>query len=184
MRAELAVSFLHNPDVIYLDEPTIGMDAIAKERIRQFLTATNRTRNTTILVTSHDMADIEKLCSRVIIIDKGTIVCQGGLRNIRDLYGRERIPEVEFAETYDELDIPFGMVVKDEGIKKSIGFTKDDGTAIELITSLGQRYDITDVSIVEPEIETVIRQIYERGMENKESCVSQGFFGEKLKKMS
>jgi len=163
MRAEIAVSLLHNPEVIYLDEPTIGMDAVAKERIRQFLLNTNKARNITLIITSHDMADIEKLCSRVIIIDHGQIVYEGDFDEIRHRYGRERTMVVEFGEEYPEIELPYGTVIKDEGLKKSIRFLREQGTAIDLITALGKHYVIRDVSIQEAEIESIIREIYEVG---------------------
>ncbi len=163
MRAEIAVSLLHNPEVIYLDEPTIGMDAVAKERIRQFLLNTNKARNITLIITSHDMADIEKLCSRVIIIDHGQIVYEGDFDEIRHRYGRERTMVVEFGEEYPVIELPYGTVIKDEGLKKSIRFLREQGTAIDLITALGKHYVIRDVSIQEAEIESIIREIYEVG---------------------
>ena len=163
MRAEIAVSLLHNPEVIYLDEPTIGMDAVAKERIRQFLLNTNKARNITLIITSHDMADIEKLCSRVIIIDHGQIVYEGDFDEIRHRYGRERTMVVEFGEEYPVIELPYGTVIKDEGLKKSIRFLREQGTAIDLITALGKHYLIRDVSIQEAEIESIIREIYEVG---------------------
>lgn len=164
MRAEIAVSLLHNPDVIYLDEPTIGMDAVAKERIRQFLKNVNETRKTTLLITSHDMVDIEKLCSRVIIIDKGSVIYEGNFNEIREKYGKERTLIVDFRHEYNDLQLPFGKVTKSEGLKKSITFMREQGTAIDLITTLGKRYEITDVSVQEAEIESVIREIYEHGV--------------------
>ncbi|MGB4245029.1 MAG: ATP-binding cassette domain-containing protein [Limnochordia bacterium] len=163
MRAEISVSLIHNPEVIYLDEPTIGMDAVAKERIRQFLINTNKSRNVTLIITSHDMADIEKLCSRVIIIDHGQIVYEGDFDEIRHRYGRERTMVVEFGEEYPEIELPYGTIIKDEGLKKSIRFLREQGTAIDLITALGKHYVIRDVSIQEAEIESIIREIYEVG---------------------
>ena len=150
MRAEIAVSLLHNPEVIYLDEPTIGMDAVAKERIRQFLLNTNKARNITLIITSHDMADIEKLCSRVIIIDHGQIVYEGDFDEIRHRYGRERTMVVEFGEEYPEIELPYGTIIKDEGLKKSIR-SCGAGDCDWLITALGKHYVIRDVSIQEAE---------------------------------
>lgn len=134
-----------------------------KDRIR-ILQNTNKERKITLVITSHDMADIEKLCSRVIIIDKGRIIYQGDFDEIRHLYGKQRTLEVEFAESYKEIALPFGMVTKDEGMKKAITFLREQGTAIDLIAALGKRYQITDVSIQEAEIEAIIREIYEGGV--------------------
>ncbi len=164
MRAEIPVSLLHNPDVVYLDEPTIGMDAVAKERIRRFLGRINRERGVTVLISSHDMADIETLCPRVMIIDKGELVYDGSLEAIRQQYGRERILVVEFTEEYSTLRLPAGEIIRDEGLKKSIRFSRSEITAIDLISAIGSEFGIRDVSIEEPEIESIIRQIYEDGI--------------------
>ncbi len=164
MRAELAVSLLHNPAVVYLDEPTIGMDAVAKERMRRFLQEMNRNRKVTMLITSHDMADIEKLCRRVLIIDKGRLVYDGELAQIREAYARSRTVIVEFGREYQEIKLPFGALVRDDGLKKHIRFERQEGTAIDLITTLGRLYEVKDISIVEAEIEAIIREIYERGV--------------------
>jgi len=93
------------------------------------------------------------------------IVYQGDFDEIRHRYGRERTMVVEFGEEYPEIELPYGTVTKDEGLKKSITFLRELGTAIDLITALGQRYVIKDMSIQEADIESIIREIYQGGME-------------------
>jgi ABC-2 type transport system ATP-binding protein len=165
MRAEIAVSLLHDPEVIYLDEPTIGMDAVAKDRIRRFLAEANRTRRTTLFVTSHDMADIEKLCPRVVLIDKGAIVYDGLLEGIRRAHGLECTLVVELSREAGVIQPPFGRVVKDEGLKKTISFSRADGSVVDLLTWLGSRCELADIRILEPEIEAIIREVYEHGLD-------------------
>jgi ABC-2 type transport system ATP-binding protein len=102
MRGDLAAALLHDPPILFLDEPTIGLDVVAKERIRQFLHAANRERGVTILLTTHDMGDIEKLCRRVMIIDHGQLLYDGPLEEIRERYGRHRTLVIDLQETLAE----------------------------------------------------------------------------------
>jgi ABC-2 type transport system ATP-binding protein len=97
MRGDLAAALLHDPDVLYLDEPTIGLDVVGKHRIRDFLRTINRERGVTVVLTTHDMADVEQLCSRLLIIDHGQLLYDGGLRHIVDLLGTERTGVVDLA---------------------------------------------------------------------------------------
>lgn len=87
MRADIACAILHNPQILYLDEPTIGLDIFVKENVRSFIHEINKKRCTTVILTTHDMSDIEKLCSRVMVIDRGKIIYDGSLQNLRDKYG-------------------------------------------------------------------------------------------------
>jgi ABC-2 type transport system ATP-binding protein len=161
MRAEISLSMLHDPSVVFLDEPSIGLDAIAKERVRRFILERNRSNGTTFVITSHDMADIERLCSRVLIIDEGSVLFDGTIAGIIDRFGAQRILTVEFRVEPDDLDLPFGSVVEDRGVVKSIGFSRSEGSSIDLITHLAGRCEIADVTMKDAEIESVIRSIYE-----------------------
>jgi ABC-2 type transport system ATP-binding protein len=105
MRGDLAAALLHDPPVVFLDEPTIGLDVVAKERIREFLLAANRERGVTVLLTTHDMGDIEKLCQRVMIIDHGRLLYNGPLSEIRERYGRHRTLVVDLQETRPEEEV-------------------------------------------------------------------------------
>ncbi len=101
MRADVCAALLHDPDVLFLDEPTIGLDVVAKERIRQFIQTINRERGTTVILTTHDLSDIEKLCERVMIIDHGKLLFDGRLAALLERFGGKRALVLEFAQPYD-----------------------------------------------------------------------------------
>lgn len=109
MRADIVAAFLHNPSVVFLDEPTIGLDVVVKEKIREFIATINKERNTTLLFTTHDMQDIEKTCRRIIVIDEGKLIYDGSLHDMRQKYGKERKLVIEFSDKYDE-DIAYNGV--------------------------------------------------------------------------
>jgi len=176
MRGDLAAALLHDPELLYLDEPTIGLDVVAKARIRQFLLSINAEHGTTILLTTHDMDDVETLCPRMVIIDHGRKLYDGTVAAIRERFGGERtlIAVLDAAELaalpYDEgkpvlRELPTGVqLVKAEGPRLWLTFGRDALPAHELVSWLGARYRLRDVTFQEPEIEDVIRRIYEEGL--------------------
>jgi ABC-2 type transport system ATP-binding protein len=165
MRADIAAALLHNPEIVLFDEPTIGLDVVAKEKIREFIKCINAEKDTTMLFTTHDMMDIEKTCKRMIIIDQGTIIYDGTVDQIKDRYGKDRTLIVEFAEKYSNISLPYGVeIVQQEENKKWLKFRKDDIQISGLISELTQKYSILDLTISEPEIEGIIREIYEGGI--------------------
>ncbi len=164
MRGELAAALLHDPEIVYLDEPTIGLDVVAKHRIRDFLRRINRERGVTLLLTTHDMSDIEQLCSRLMIIDRGKLLYDGGLEAIRDHFGTERTLVVDLEEEAGELDVPNAREVRADGPRRWLRFRRADTTAADLIAAVAARYRIRDLTIEEPEIEAIIRRIYEEGI--------------------
>src|SRR5437870_2042997 len=177
MRGDLAAALLHDPELLYLDEPTIGLDVVAKARIREFLLALNAERGVTILLTTHDMDDVETLCPRMLIIDHGRKLYDGTVADIRERFGGERmlIAVLDPAELstmphpgegqpiLDEL--PTGVtLVRTEGPRLWLSFGRDAFPAHELVAWLGARYRLRDVTFQEPQIEDVIRRIYEEGL--------------------
>ena len=161
MRADLCAAMLHNPDLLFLDEPTIGLDVVAKERIRQFIRQINQTTHTTILLTTHDLSDVEKLCERVLIIDKGYLLYDGDLDALQKRFGGKRKLFVDFAENYPEIDDLGVEILERDGNRAVLAFERDKISASELIGKISQRYRIRDLSVKEPEIENTIRRIYE-----------------------
>jgi ABC-2 type transport system ATP-binding protein len=160
MRADIAAALIHNPEIVFFDEPTIGLDVVAKEKIRGFIREMNKEKNTTMLFTTHDMQDIEKTCNRMIIIDKGIKIYDGNVEEIKKKYGRERSLIVEFNEKY-QISIPGVQVIDENENKKRFIFDRDSISVHNLISDLTSRYSIIDLTIKEPEIESIIREIYE-----------------------
>lgn len=163
MRANLAVSLLHDPEIIYLDEPTIGLDVIAKSRIRHFITEVNKEKNTTVMLTTHDMDDIEQICSRLIMIDKGKLIYDGTLDNFKKSYSGGYMITVEFADETVTIEDKRIKVLKEEGPRKFLLCDKQEISAGEAITFITRNYNVVDLNLKEPEIEEVVRNIYEAG---------------------
>ncbi|GAB4579609.1 MAG: ATP-binding cassette domain-containing protein [Anaerolineales bacterium] len=167
MRADLAAALLHDPAILFLDEPTIGLDVVAKERIRQFILHVNRVRGTTILLTTHDLSDVEKLCERVMIIDHGKLLYDGQLDTLKTRFGGKRELIVDFAEPYADLTIPGADILTHEGLRATYQFDRAILSASELIRRLTERYRILDLSVREPDIEATVRRIYEERLLEK-----------------
>jgi ABC-2 type transport system ATP-binding protein len=161
MRADLCAALLHDPDLLFLDEPTIGLDVVAKERIRQFIAHINQERGTTILLTTHDLADVEKLCDRVMIIDQGRLLYDGNLGTLMTRFGGKRELVVELAEPHDQPVVEGAELVAQEGLRVTYRFDRNTVSASELIGRLSARYRLRDLSVREPEIEATVRRIYE-----------------------
>lgn len=163
MRADIAAALLHNPEIVFFDEPTIGLDVVAKDKIRQFIRIINQKRKVTMLFTTHDMQDIEKTCDRVVIIDKGSLLYDGGLNEIKNKLGKKRAIVVEFKEQYDNIQIAHVETEILNEMKMRFIFKRDEMQISELISNLTSHYDIGDMTIEEPEIESIVREIYEGG---------------------
>lgn len=161
MRADLCAALLHNPPLLFLDEPTIGLDVVAKERIRTFIRHIHRDRGVTILLTTHDLSDVEKLCERVLIIDKGHLLYDGRLSALRERFGGKRRLTVDFAEDHPDFNLPGVEIAGREGPRVTYLFDPETHTAAELIGELSTRYRIRDLEVREADIETTIRRIYE-----------------------
>jgi len=167
MRANLAGALLHDPDLVFLDEPTIGLDVVAKERIRQFIRHINRERGATVILTTHDLSDVEKLCERVMMIDHGHLLFDGQLEALRQRFGGERELVVDFAEDYPDVSVEEARIVERDGLRVTYRFTRGAVTASTLIGRLSARYRLLDLSVREPEIEDTVRRIYEERLLEK-----------------
>jgi ABC-2 type transport system ATP-binding protein len=161
MRADLCAALLHDPPLLFLDEPTIGLDVVAKERIRQFIQHINAERGTTIILTTHDLSDVERLCERVMIIDRGRLLYDGQLEELRERFGGSRELEVDFAERYDKVEVQGARVVSREDKRVIYQFERGSVAASELIGLLSARFRIRDLQVREPDIESTVRRIYE-----------------------
>jgi ABC-2 type transport system ATP-binding protein len=165
MRCELAAALLHAPSLLFLDEPTIGLDVVAKETIRRFLRAENEERGTTILLTTHDLADIERLCPRMILIDHGSVVYDGELDAIRRRFGAERRLHVEFEGPAPTDDLPSGVVEEERAEERLVlRFRRDEVPSASIIAWLAERQAIADLTLQEPPIERIVGEIYRRGI--------------------
>ncbi|MDR4509458.1 MAG: ATP-binding cassette domain-containing protein [Candidatus Brocadiaceae bacterium] len=161
MRCDLAASLIHNPPVLFLDEPTIGLDVLAKESIREFLRELNKNEGTTIILTTHDMNDIEQLCKRLIILDEGRILYDGETEVLKRRFIHEKVIEVEFHEDNGNInEIPGITVVREQGCKKWLTYDNNNSGIGEVISILATQYKIKDLSVKEPSVESIIRNIY------------------------
>jgi len=162
MRANLAGALLHDPEVLFLDEPTIGLDVVAKERMRRFVLELNRERGTTVILTTHDLSDVEKLCQRVMMIDAGRLLYDGSLEVLRQRFGGDRQLVVQFAETYSDPRVEGARLLQCDGLQARYAFARDDISASALIARLSSHFRSADLSVREPQIEETVRHIYEQ----------------------
>lgn len=168
MRCDLAASLLHNPPVLFLDEPTIGLDVVAKERIREFLKEINRTEGTTVLLTTHDLSDIEELSKRIIIIDKGRILFDGDLGQMKARLATYN--QVKFF-LKDRTQIPRLVKIESIGVTcerideltYSIRFNRDQHSTADVIREIVNTLEVRDVLVEEEPIEEIVKRIYLRG---------------------
>jgi ABC-2 type transport system ATP-binding protein len=157
IRGELTASMLHEPELLFLDEPTIGLDVVAKQRVRDFLVELNRERGVTVLLTTHDLGDIERLCKRLLVIDHGSLIWDGGIDELKARYGDERVLIVDLAEPAPPLEIEGAVVEKVDGPRQWLRFR---GPAAELTARVAAGARLVDLQIAEPDIEEIVRRIY------------------------
>ena len=163
MRGELAAALLHDPPILFLDEPTIGLDLVSKEAVRRFLLELNQERGVTVLLTTHDLVDVERLCRRLVIIDHGRLIEDTTVDEIKERHGAERVLVVELEEPRPPLDVPGAKVVRTEGVRQWLRFSRDDHTAPAVLAEVAAQAPVRDLTIEELPIEEIIRRIYEGG---------------------
>jgi ABC-2 type transport system ATP-binding protein len=159
MRGDIAAALLHDPEILYLDEPTIGLDVVSKGRLREFLRRLNAARGTTLLLTTHDLQDIEALCRRVIVIDHGTAIFDGPLGDLHRQGGSTRTLVVDLVDVAPAIDVPGAVTRKVEGPRQWLSFPTD-ASAAPIVAAVAAAYDVADLSVQEPAIEDVIRDLY------------------------
>ena len=161
MRSELAAALIHEPKVVYLDEPTIGLDLLVKERIRDFIKAECISKGMTVILTTHDLGDIEELCQRVIIIDDGRIIYDGPIETIKQRFGKFREITFETAEQIRTLDVPEGAeLLSTDDRKVQIRFDRTLSTASKVAASVMNQIEVRDFSLSEPDLADIVKQIY------------------------
>jgi ABC-2 type transport system ATP-binding protein len=160
MRGEITAALLHDPEVLFLDEPTIGLDVISKHAVRGALAAMNRERGVTVVLTTHDLADVEELCSRLVIIDHGKVIFDGPLADLMAKHGDERTLVVELDRVHEPLAIPGLEAFRVEGPRQWLRFSRRSMTAADAFAAASQVATIRDITIEEPEIEEIVRRIY------------------------
>lgn len=159
MRGDIAAALLHDPEVLYLDEPTIGLDVVSKAKVRAFLRAVNTEQGTTVLLTTHDLTDIEQLCGRVMVIDHGRLVYDGGLDGLHAAGDSERTLVVDFELELPPVELPGARCERVEGARQWIAFPAA-ASAAPLVAELAARHGVVDLSVREPAIEDVIARMY------------------------
>jgi viologen exporter family transport system ATP-binding protein len=160
MRCELAMALLHDPKILFLDEPTIGLDVVAKDAVRRFLATMNRERGTTIILTTHDLVDIEEICPRLIMVDEGKLLFDGELKRLRAALGGSRRLRLEFTADPGPLALQSAVSVKDDGLFKYYRIDREDVSLLSVLSELPDGLSLKDVLMEEPSIEEVIRSFY------------------------
>jgi len=163
MRGEVTAALLHSPDLLVLDEPTIGLDLLSKERLRGFLVRERAERGTTVLLTTHDLPDIERLCDRILVVDHGRVAFDGTLPGLVARVGAERVLVVDLAEPGPPLtDVPGTTLreVEADGLRQHLAFRSEETSAAAVVAAVTARVELRDLAITEPDIEDVVRRLY------------------------
>lgn len=160
MRCDLAASLLHSPKLLFLDEPTIGLDAVSKLAVREVIRKLNREKKITILLTTHDMDDIEALCQRVLILNEGKVCFDGHLKELRKNISPERRLIIDFLQENVTIQDPRAKVIKQEGHRYFLKFNPETTPVQDLIARLTAAYPVADLFVENPPIEEIIAQYY------------------------
>lgn len=160
MRCDLAASLLHSPKILFLDEPTIGLDAVSKLAVRDFIRHLNKANNVTVILTTHDMDDIESLCQRVIILNEGRIYLDGSLSELRQKMAPERYLIVDLLNEHDTIVDEHATLIKQEGHRAWLSFNPKITTTPELISRIASNHPITDLFVENAPIEEIIARFY------------------------
>ena len=168
MRGNLAAAMIYEPPVLFLDEPTVGLDAVAKERMRTFIEEINRERRTTVLLTTHDLDDVERLCKRIMIIDHGKVIFDGATNDLRRRFAPYRLLEItvdpEGVAHLDRLGsgLPDGVMLSEtHDLGASLSIDPARIATADAIAAIAARVPLADLTVREPEMESILRQIYQ-----------------------
>lgn len=162
MRCEIAITFLHNPKIVYLDEPTIGLDVLVKENIRKFIKDINREKNTTVILTTHDLKDIEDVCDRIILLDKGKIIYDGEKQKFKDRYGKYVIVEFIIKNKIESIieKLKDVEILEENENKIKLKFSHDKTNIMKIMNELSNYCTIEDIHMKEAELEDILKEIY------------------------
>lgn len=160
MRCEIAATFLHNPKIVYLDEPTIGLDVFVKENIRKFIKDINKEKKTTVILTTHDLKDIEDVCDRIILLDKGQIIYDGEKQKFKDTYGKYVISELIIKDKKENIILNNAEIIEQTENKLKIKFSHDETTIVKIMDEISQFCNIEDIHMKEAELEDILKEIY------------------------
>ena len=160
MRCDLAASLIHDPAILFLDEPTIGLDAVSKLAVRDFVRRRNRERGVTVILTTHDMDDIEALCSRVILVHRGRILFDGALEALRARVTNERELVVDLRDGAATVTDPDAIAVRQEGHRARISYDPQRVATPDLIARITARYPVADLVVENPPIEEIVARLY------------------------
>jgi len=160
MRCDLVAALLHQPRILFLDEPTIGLDALSKLAVRDFIKSLNRERRVTVILTTHDMDDIEALCQRLIVIHEGRIVSDGSLDDLRQQLKPERRLTIDLDDSHETFHDPDAVVLRRERNRLHLAFNPKQVSASELVRRIMDAYRIRDLYLENPSIEEIIAQLY------------------------
>lgn len=180
MRADLGAALLHNPKVIYLDEPTIGLDIVVKDNIRHAIKEINEKYQTTVILTTHDIGDIEELCSRIIIIDEGKKIYDGTLENLKDTYGKRRkitmevrkpevLQKISLADVLNKTntdaisEADYEVTLDAESKTYTVSFDKHKMQVPQILSAVMELTEVTDIKLQETELAEIVKEIYNRG---------------------
>lgn len=170
MRCEIAATFLHNPKIVYLDEPTIGLDVFVKENIRKFIKDINKEKKTTVILTTHDLKDIEDVCDRIILLDKGEIVYDGLKQKFKDTYGKYVVAELITKNKEEKISKKINIndveIVEETENKLKIKFSHEETTIVRIMDEISNFCTIEDIHMKEAELEDILKEIY-KGVHTK-----------------
>ena len=163
MRCEIAASLLHRPQILFLDEPTIGLDVVVKQRIRDLILEMNQQEQVTIFLTSHDAGDVEVLCKRAMVINHGDVIFDGRVSTLRRDYIRSKTISLKLGEPWQGFDAPGVEVLKHKGYGVKLQVDTRQTPIEDVVGRLLARYSIADINVDNPPMEEIIGRIYERG---------------------
>ena len=160
IRGDLALSMLHDPQILFLDEPTIGLDIVIKDKVCEYIKSIQADRGTTIVLTTHDLRDVEKICNRLVIVDKGYIIYDGSISQLKKQHGDYRDLIFETDVNFSQLTLPNVDFIRRDGSRVHLRFDSNKCTASQLLAKIDGQYRVSDIVVEEPGIETIIKDIY------------------------